>query len=210
MPISADSRAVALVGYGTATVHEALGRRAFASGIELLVGPAFAGPAITVAIPSGDNLGLHAALQDAPSGAVLCVASGGQGLFGVLGDLLQEAARTRGLAGIVVDDSIRDLAQLEAPPSLAARGVSARGTMKRRVLSLGRPVAIGGVLIHPGDWIVGDGDGICVVPAGQLDALLAGAEARTQRESGIRTKLKAGRTSVEVLGLAHLLEGDTA
>ncbi len=201
MPTSAEQ----LAAYGTATVHEALGRRGLMQGPRLLVGPAFAGPALTVELPAGDNLGLHALLQDAPAGAVLCIASGGKGLFGVLGDLLQEAARVRGVAGLVIDDGIRDLTALDAPPSIAARGINARGTVKRRVLNLGRPVAIGGVLVRPGDFVVGDADGICVVPAERLEPLLAAAQARTDKEADIRERLKAGETSVEVLGLGGLL-----
>jgi 4-hydroxy-4-methyl-2-oxoglutarate aldolase len=205
MQPSADT-AAALAKFGVATVHEALGRRGLMRGMRLLVGPAFAGQAITVALPAGDNLGIHAALRDAPPDSVLCIASGGQGTFGVIGDLILAAAAKRGLAAMVIDDGIRDVAQLKAPPSIAARGISALGTVKRRIPSLGAAVAIGGVLVRPGDWIVGDADGVCVVPPERLSKLLEAAAAREAKEDGIRTELARGRTTVDVLGLDRLIE----
>lgn len=205
-PASTAKIASALVAFGVATVHEALGRRGLASGVRLMVGPAFAGPAVTVALPAGDNLGIHALFREAPAGAVACIASTGKGIYGVFGDLLALAAKTRGLAGVLIDDGIRDLATLEAPPSVAACGVSAFGTRKRRFLSLGEPVALGGVLIRPGDWVVCDADGVCVVPADKLDALLADAAARTAKEDDARVALAAGRTTAEVFALSELID----
>jgi 4-hydroxy-4-methyl-2-oxoglutarate aldolase len=204
MPPSADV-AAGLAAFGTATVHEALGRRGLMRGLRLIVGDAFAGRAATVALPAGDNLGIHAALQIAEPGTVLCIASGGQGAFGVIGDLILAAAARRGLAGMVIDDGIRDVRQLSGPPSVAARGVSAHGTQKRRVLSLGEPIAIGGVLVRPGDWIVGDSDGVCAVPQASVDRLLEAAAGREAKENNIRKELAAGRTTVDVLGLAGLI-----
>ena len=212
MPSSADPVASAaavarsLVEFGVSTIHEALGRRGLMNGLHLLIGSAFAGPAVTVSIPAGDNLGIHAVFRDAPAASVVCIASTGQGAFGVLGDLLQAAAHARGLAGLVIDDGIRDVAQLVAPPSIAARGISARGTQKRRVLGIGVPVPLGGVLIRPGDWIVGDRDGVCVVPAGVLAELVVAAKARVDKEDGIRGELMRGRTTADVLGLTGLLD----
>jgi len=197
--------ASALAAFGTATVHEALGRLGLMRGMQLLVGDAFAGRAVTVALTAGDNLGIHAALQSVEPGTVLCIASGGQGAFGVIGDLILAAAAKRGLAGMVIDDAIRDVRQLAGPPSVAARGVSAHGTQKRRILSLGEPIAIGGLLVRPGDWIVGDADGVCVVPQASLDRLLEAATAREVKENNIRKELARGRTTVDVLGLATLI-----
>jgi 4-hydroxy-4-methyl-2-oxoglutarate aldolase len=110
------------------------------------------------------------------------------------------------VAALVIDDGIRDSASLAAPPSVAARGVSSLGTQKRRFRSLNEPIALGGVLVRPGDWIVGDADGICVIPAPRLEALLAAAAARTAKEEGFRSALRNGRTTVDVLGLTGLAE----
>lgn len=198
--------AIRLAACGVATLHEANDRTSLLRGLDLLVGAGFAGPAETVAIATGDNLGIHLALESAEPGSVLCVASDGNGVYGVIGDLIVEAARARGLAALVVDDGIRDLAELEPPPAIAARGVSARGTVKRRVRSLGVPVAVGGVLVAPGDWVVGDRDGVCVVQRDRLDAMLARAGARIAKEDALRRRLRAGETTVSALGL----EGRTA
>jgi 4-hydroxy-4-methyl-2-oxoglutarate aldolase len=206
VPSVVSDMAKALVSFGVATVHESLGRRGLASGIGLMVGPAFAGPAITVALPAGDNLGIHALLRDAAAGAVACVASEGKGIYGVVGDLLALAAAERGIAGLVIDDGIRDLATMQAPPSIAARGVASLGSQKRRFLSLNRPVALGGVLILPGDWVVADADGVCIVPASRIDALLADAAARTEKEVRIRSELGRGRTTAHLFGLTKLID----
>jgi 4-hydroxy-4-methyl-2-oxoglutarate aldolase len=205
MPPFADP-ATALAAFGVATVHEALGRRGLMRDIRLLVGEAFAGRAETVALPAGDNIGIHAALRTAEPGAVLCIASGGQGAFGVIGDLILAAAAKRQVAAMVIDDGIRDTRQLKGPPAVAARSVSAQGTQKRRIVSIGEPVVLGGVLVRPGDWIVGDGDGVCVVPQDRLERLLEAAAARETKEDGIRKELARGRTTVDVLGLSRLLE----
>jgi 4-hydroxy-4-methyl-2-oxoglutarate aldolase len=193
------------LGYGVATLHEAAGRRGLVHAIRLLVGPAFAGPAATVAIPAGDNLGIHVLLAEAPAGSVACVASAGQGRYGVVGELIVEAARAAGIAGLVLDDGIRDAELLAAPPSIAARGIVANGTVKRRHLGLGVPVALGGVLVRPGDWVVVDTDGACVIPADRLPAVLSAAEARVRKEDTIRDALRAGETTITVLGLGTLL-----
>jgi 4-hydroxy-4-methyl-2-oxoglutarate aldolase len=206
MPSSADRRetAQALVRFGVATVHEALGRRGLMRGVRLLAGPAFAGPAVTVALPAGDNLGIHALLAGAPAGAVACIASEGRGAYGVFGDILALAAAGRGLAGLVIDDGVRDAAELGVPP-VAARGFSAFGTQKRRFLSLDRPVALAGLLVRPGDWIVCDQDGVCAVPADRLEALIAAATAREAKEADMRAELRRGRTTADVLGLNGLI-----
>ena len=192
-----------LVAVGVATLHEALGRRALLAAIGLLVGEPFAGRALTVGLPAGDNLGLHLALEEAEPGSVVCAASAGRGLYGVVGELLLEFARARGVAGLVVDDGIRDTAALVPPPSIAAHGFTARGTVKRRLRhSVGADVSIGGALVVAGDWLVCDADGACVVPEGEVEDMLERAESRLVAEEGVREQLAAGLTTREILGLA--------
>lgn len=198
----ASNTAAHLVELGVATLHEASGRRCLVEGVELLVGAPFAGPAITVALPAGDNLGVHLALEHAPPRSVVCVASAGRGLYGVVGDLLVEAARARGVSGLVIDDGVRDLAELAPPPNIAARGVSARGTIKRRLRqAVGASVSIGGTLARPGDWLVCDGDGVCVLAADELNDVIAQADGRRAKEARFRRELEAGVLSREVFSL---------
>jgi len=201
MPFPSDT-ARRLVDLGVATLSESTPRRHPPTGLRLLVGEPFAGPAVTVDLPAGDNLGVHLAVEAATAGDVVCVASRGRGLYGVVGELLTEAARARGIAGLVLDDGIRDLEALVVPPAVAARGTSPRGTAKRRVRrAVNADVSLGGALVAAGDWIVCDRDGVCVVPADRLEAVVEAAEARAERETGVREQLRTGRTTKEVFGL---------
>jgi 4-hydroxy-4-methyl-2-oxoglutarate aldolase len=193
--------AMDLIALGVPTLHEASHRRGLMRSMRLLVGDGFAGPAETVAIPAGDNLGIHLALERAEAGAVLCVASRGRGLYGVLGELMMEAARVRGLAALVIDDGVRDIERLSAPPIIAALGICSRGTIKRRVLSLAAPVGIDGILVRPGDWVVGDRNGVCVLPADGVDAIVAVARARVAREETLREEIRGGVPTTRALGL---------
>jgi 4-hydroxy-4-methyl-2-oxoglutarate aldolase len=191
-----------LVGLGVATLHEASGRRGLAFGLRLVVGEGFAGPAVTVGLPAGDNLGIHLALEAAEAGSVVCVSSGGAGAYGVFGDLLQEAARAGRIAGLVIDDGVRDTAELRPPPGIACRGFTALGTVKRRVRqAVGAQVAVGGVLVCPGDWVVADRDGVFVLPQDCADQIIGASRRRVQREAELRTQLRAGAVSRELFGL---------
>ena len=198
--------AARLLGYGVATLHEAAGRRGAMDGIRLLVGEPFAGPAVTVGIPAGDNLGVHAAIEAATPGSVVCVASAGRGLYGVLGELLLEAARARGVAGLVLDDGIRDIDELHAPPSVAALGLTPRGTIKERVREpVGSSVVLGRVLVRADDWLVCDRDGICVLQSDAVEIIGVAAEARVAKETAARSRIASGEPTRTVFGLAHRL-----
>jgi 4-hydroxy-4-methyl-2-oxoglutarate aldolase len=188
---------------GVATLHEANHRRGLMTGLHIACGGPFAGRAVTVTIPAGDNLGIHWLLQEFPPGSVLCVASRGEGRYGCLGELIARSARALGAAAMVIDDAIRDIAQLdEVGFSIAARGVSAQGTVKRRIIDIGENVAIGGVAVGVGDWIVGDRDGVVAIVGSRIDEVLKGARERLAKEEIIGASLDLGRTTVDVLGLA--------
>ena len=191
-----------LVAAGVSTLHEVLGRRQLPSGLRLLVGGPFAGPALTVELPAGDNLGLHLALEEAEVGSVICAGSMGQGCYGVFGQILHEAGRARGVACFVIDHGIRDVAELAPPPSVAARGVSARGTVKRRLRRrVGSDVGLGGTLMRAGDWVVCDRDGVCVVPQGDVEHVLERAAARHSGEQGVRAQIAGGLSTRAILEL---------
>lgn len=192
---------VDLVSLGVPTLHEANHRRGLMASMRVLVGDAFAGRAQTVALPAGDNLGIHLALEQAEEGSVLCVASAGKGLYGVVGELLVEAARARGLAAIVIDDGLRDIEHLQAPPAIAALGVVSRGTTKGRFLSIAQQVAVDHVLVRPGDWVVGDRNGVCVLGGESVTAVVAAAKARSQHENALRDQIRQGIPTTELLGL---------
>lgn len=196
--------AEALLRYGTGTLFEALGRRNACGGsIRPLWTPlALAGPAFTVAVAHEDNLALHYACGEAPAGSVLVAAGNEAAKAATFGDVLATEALARGIAGLVTDGLVRDSAELRALGfPVFCRGVSPAGPGhddpgERRV-----GVVLGGVAVAPGDWIVADEDGVVVVPAGELEAALAGAEARTVREAVLMERLRAGELTLDLLDL---------
>ena len=201
--MSSDLQIVAELGsLGVPTLHEANHRRGLMSSMQVIVGDAFAGRAQTVSIPADDNLGIHLALEDAEAGTVLCVASGGKGLYGVVGELLAEAARARRLVALVIDDGVRDIEHLQTPPAIACRGISSRGTIKGRCLSIGAPIAIDHVLVRPGDWVVGDRNGICVLDAESVLEVIQTARGRVKHEDALREQIRLGIPRTQLLGLS--------
>jgi 4-hydroxy-4-methyl-2-oxoglutarate aldolase len=191
-----------LIRLGVPTLYEAAGRRGLMQGVRLISGPAFAGRAQTAEIPAGDNLGLHLGLREQRTAEVYCVASAGQGRYGVIGELLMEQLRTAGWTAIVVDDGVRDIDLLNPPPSVAARGICSRGTVKLRSGPLGREISIGATLVRPGDWIVGDRDGVMVVPADRLSEVIKAARERFAKEARIAELVRSGLTVMEANRLA--------
>jgi len=184
-----------LLRLGVPTLYEAAGRRGLVAGLQLLVGVPFAGQAHTAEIPAGDNLGLHHGLMTADrTGDVYCVASTGKGRYGAIGDLLVEQLRASEWQAIVLDDAIRDIDSLEAPPSIAAQGICSRGTVKRRPGRVGEDISLGGILVRPGDWVVGDRDGVVIIAEDRITGVLAAAEARLSKETRIAELAKTGVT----------------
>jgi 4-hydroxy-4-methyl-2-oxoglutarate aldolase len=183
-----------LVELGVPTLYEAAGRRGLMEGVRLLTGAPFAGRAQTAAIPAGDNLGIHVGLREPRVGEVFCVASAGQGNFGVIGELLVEQLRSAGWTAVVLDDAARDIELLNPPPSVAARRVCSRGTVKLRSGRVGNDVSLGGILVRQGDWVVGDQDGVMVLPESRRDAVVVAAQARFEKEIRIAELVRAGST----------------
>jgi 4-hydroxy-4-methyl-2-oxoglutarate aldolase len=175
-------------------------------------GAALAGPAFPVRCSPGDNLAIHVAVSRAPSGSVLVVDVGDVPDRGYWGEVLTTGARARGLTGLVIDGGVRDVAALErlAFP-VFSRTVALPGATKSNRGAVGVPTTVAGVRVGPGDWVVGDVDGVVVVPAPLLDQVLAAGRARESAERGYFDKLTQGGTTVEILGLdASLVEDGTA
>jgi regulator of RNase E activity RraA len=132
------------------------------------------GPACTVRVYPGDNLMVHKSLDVAKPGDVIVVAAGGSPMNAALGDLISTKARHRGIAGFVVDGFIRDLPAIRALGDFPvfARGVTPIGPLHRGPGEINFPIAAGGIVVNPGDIIVGDLNGVVVVPRGIADELL--------------------------------------
>lgn len=165
-------------------------------------GATVAGPAFTASCASGDNLAIHVAAATAPPRHVLVVAVGGEPELGYWGEVLTTAAESRQLAGLVIDAGVRDTAALAAHGfGVFSTMVALRGATKARPGSVGGPVEVGDITVDLGDWVVGDGDGVVVIPAGRLEAVLAAARARTETEAEMFGALRGGATTPDLLGL---------
>jgi 4-hydroxy-4-methyl-2-oxoglutarate aldolase len=199
----------ALRALGAATVYEAQGAKgALDSGLKPL-DPAsrLVGPALTVDTRPADNLMLHYALLKARPGDVLVVDAKGFVEAGPWGDVLTAAALKAGIAGLVINGAVRDASAIvEMGFPVFCRGLSIKGTGKVHAGRLDVPVCIGDVVIHPGDIIVGDRDGLVVVSPDELSAVLESAQGREAKEAAFKSAIGQGRSTAELLGLMPTLD----
>jgi len=189
----------------TATLHEAGGKIGALPSAIKPVAPSFrlCGPALTVHSPGGDNLWLHRALDIARPGDVLVVHAGDAYEHGYWGEIMTTMAKVRGLGGLVIDACVRDGALLEQVGfPVFARGLCIRGTGKDygAIGWLNAPVRIGDVTVAAGDLVVGDGDGVVVVPRARADEVVAKSHRREAEESEILRRLQAGESTMQVYG----------
>ena len=194
---------------GAATVYEAQGAKgALDSGIKP-IDPAsrLVGPALTVDTRPADNLMLHYALLKAKPGDVLVVDAKGFVEAGPWGDVLTAAALKIGIAGMTINGAVRDASAIvEMGFPVFCRGLSIKGTGKAQAGKVNVPVFIGDVLIRPGDIVVGDRDGVVIVAADEVSAVLESARSREAKEDEFRAAIENGRNTVELLGLGPTLE----
>jgi 4-hydroxy-4-methyl-2-oxoglutarate aldolase len=191
-----------LAAMDTATLYESGARATMDRGIRHLSGTErLAGPALTVLCPPGDNLMIHVALAEAKPGEVL-VAQCHDPNYGVWGEVLSVAAMARGVAGLVLDGSVRDLAAMRALGfPVFARGTCLRGTAKTGRVPFNVPVTCAGCIVSPGDLVVADESGIVVIDPGEAPGIAGRAEERVAREAAMMEELRRGRTTLELLGL---------
>jgi 4-hydroxy-4-methyl-2-oxoglutarate aldolase len=187
----------------TATLHEAGGRiGALPSAIKPVApGMKVCGPVVTVHGPAGDNLWLHRALYVAQPGDVLvvCVSAGYE--YGYWGEIMSAAAQARQLGGLVIDGCVRDGAMLASMGfPIFARGLCIRGTGKDTGALgwINQPVRVGDVTVRHGDLVVGDGDGVVVLPHERADAITAAALERERQEARILERIAAGERTLDV------------
>ena len=193
-------------GLPTATLHEAAGKVGALPSAIKPVAPQFrmAGSAVTVHSPGGDNLWLHRALEVAQAGDVLVVYTSGVYEHGYWGEIMATMARVRGLAGLVIDACVRDGAVLrQAGFPIFSRGLALRGTGKDFGATgwINHPVLIGEITVTPGDLVVGDLDGVVVLPRAQVGEAIAAAQAREAKEADVLRQLAQGARTVDIYGL---------
>lgn len=198
----------ALAPIGTATVHEAIGRRGYL-GPEIRAiqqGTKIAGSAVTVSCHPGDNLMIHAAVEVCQPGDVLVVTTTAPSTHGMFGDLLASSLMARGVRGLVIDAGVRDSFDLrDMGFPVWSRWISCEGTVKASPGSVNIPVVVNGQLVEPGDVICADDDGVVAVPRVEAAWGLAQSEGRLAKEEGTRGKLQAGELGVDMYGLRDTL-----
>ncbi len=194
--------ATRLRALGSATLGESGGRAAHRRLRPAWPGASLAAPAYPVGCTPGDNLAVHVAVTTAPRCSVLVVDVGHVADRGYWGEVLTTAAEAAGLAGLVLDGGVRDVAALEAHGfPVFSSTIALTGASKDKPGTVGSPVRVGGVEVALGDWVVADVDGVTFVQAAALGDVVAAGGAREAKEAGFFEALRSGSTTVELLGL---------
>jgi 4-hydroxy-4-methyl-2-oxoglutarate aldolase len=192
-----------LSSFSTATLCEALGNVNYLpSAIKPIAKDMkVCGPAYTVQTMPRDNVLLHRAYAYAKAGDVIIVNCSGFYEAGYWGDLMSLGAKTKGINGLVIDACVRDADDIEAMGfSVFSRGLCIRGTSNHGDGTLNEPITIGDIIINPGDIVVGDRDGVVIVPFDKIEETIEKATAREAKEERTREELRKGRTSIDIYG----------
>ena len=199
----------ALGRLGVSTVHEAMGKRGLADPVlrPIYPGARIAGRAVTVLSHPGDNLMIHAAIEQCGAGDVLVVTTTSPSADGMFGDLFATALKARGTLGLIINAGVRDVADLTAMGfPVWSRAVHAQGTNKLNPGSINVPIMLPGVSVQPGDAVLADDDGVLVVPRAQAQEIARKALQREAQEAEKREQFKAGVLGLDLYNLRPKLK----
>jgi 4-hydroxy-4-methyl-2-oxoglutarate aldolase len=207
--VRADPAAVAeLSKYSVATIHEAMGRVGLMASYmrPIYPGAKICGTVVTVFAHPGDNWMLHVAAEMLRAGDVVVLGTSAENTDGMFGELLATSFRSRGGAALVTDAGCRDISELRAMNfPVWSKAVHAKGTVKATVGSVNTPIVCAGALVHPGDVVMADDDGVVVIPKAQAAKAAAASAAREAKEAGTRARLTAGELGLDVYSMREPL-----